>query len=160
MYNCFYRQNTTPAPLTQHPPYAQMQDIVSDIVELYHTEIRNLNIYELLLDLSHNMEDEEVIQGIIENTTNNIRSLSQMYLGFTGDTINELSMPKDEAPDLSFLDLLKNVLFSKTDTLAYYNTLYNLIPIQPYKDALFEIIINQLKDATSCNYLISTQIQG
>lgn len=142
-----------------HPPYAQMQDIVSNIMELYHTEIRNLNMYESLLGLVPNMEDEELIQDIIDNTTRNIDYLSQMYLGFTGDPMDPLSMPKEELPDISFLELLKNTLFSKTDTLKQYEAIYRLVPLQPYKDLLFEMILTQLKDATACNYLISIQTQ-
>lgn len=149
----------TPTPLTQRPPYSQMQDIISDIVELYHNEIRNLNMYQSLLEISPNMEEEEIIEGIIDHTNNNILYLGQMHLGLTGETIDNLAMPVEEFPNLSYIDLLKNTLFSKTDTLEQYEMLYRLIPIQPYKDVLFEIIICQLKDATSSNYLISIQSQ-
>lgn len=137
------------------PPYTQMQDIVSDIVELYHTELRNKRLYQPLQGLAPHMEQEEIILDIIEHTDNNILYLSQMYMGLTGDTIDALSMPEEDQPALSYPELLKNVLFSKTDTLDQYESIYRLIPIQPYKDLLFEIIINQLKDATAANYLIS-----
>ena len=154
MYKYFTRQTQ---PLTIRPPYAQMQDIVADIVELYHNEIRNLKMYQSLLDLSPNMEEEEIIENIIDHTNDHILYLSQMYLGLTGDTIEKLPMPNEELLDLSYSELLKNTLFSKTDTLEAYEMLYRLISIQPYKDVLFKIIICQLKDATSCNYLISIQ---
>lgn len=183
MYNYFYRQNTTPMPpktpptqlpidtqkpeetqmtpaiLTKKQPYSQMQDIVTDIVELYHTEIKNMNMYQPLLTLTPNMEQEEIILDIIDHTSNNILYLEQMYLGLTGDTIKKLAMPSQESPNLSYVELLKNTLFSKTDTLEQYEKIYRLVPIQPYKDVLFEVIMSQLKDATSCNYLISVQPQ-
>lgn len=169
MFNYLYRKNITPepimqqtstnSPLTLKPPYSQMQDIVSDIIELYHNEINNLNMYQALIKLAPNMEQEEIIQGIIDHTNNNIRYLEQMYLGLTGDTINKLAMPAENFLNLSYTELLKNTLFSKTDILERYETIYRLVPIQPYKDILFEIIICQLKDATSSNYLISIQPQ-
>ena len=154
MANYSYRQNITPK-----QPYSQMQDIVSDIIELYHTELRNVNMYQPLVNLVPNMEEEEIIEDIIDHTNNNILYLGQMYMGLTGDTIDTLSTPTQEPPTLSYTDLLRNVLFSKTDTLEQYERIYRLIPIQPYKDVLFEIIIGQLKDATSSNYLISIQTQ-
>lgn len=172
MYNYSYRQNITPiptsvqdaentqitqVPLTKKQPYSQMQDIIMDIIELYHNEVRNMDMYQPLLELAPNMEQEEIIQGIIDHTSNNIRYLEQMYLGLTGNTIDKLSMPAQESPKLSYVELLKTTLFSKTDTLEQYETIYRLIPIQPYKDVLFETIICQLKDATSTNYLISIQ---
>ncbi|HHX62775.1 MAG TPA: hypothetical protein GX707_18995 [Epulopiscium sp.] len=170
MYNYFYRQNPTPELMTQQLPttpasptvklpYSQMQDLISDMVELYHNEIRNMNMYQPLLELSPNMEEEEIIQGIIDHTNNNILYLEQMYLGLTGDSIDKLAMPTEEFPNLSYTELLKNTLFSKTDTLEQYEVLYRLIPIQAYKDMLFQMIIGQLKDATSSNYLISIQTQ-
>ena len=145
--------------LTPKLPYSQMQDMITDIVELYHTEIRNMNIYQLLPELVPNMEEEEIVTDIIGHTKNNILYLEQMYLGLTGDTIDQLSMPQQEFPKLTYKELLKNTLFSKTDTLEQYETIYRLVPIQPYKDVLFEIIMCQLKDATSSNYLISMQTQ-
>lgn len=154
MYNLFTRQTQS---LTIRPPYSQMQDIVADIVELYHNEIKNLNMYQYLLDLSPNMEEEEIIENTIDHTKNNILYLGQMYLGLTGDTMEKLSMPTEEFLDLSYSDLLKNTLFSKTDTLEAYEMLYRMISIQPYKDVLFKIIVHQLEDASTSNYLISIQ---
>ncbi len=174
MSNYFYRKNIVPTTpetinnaepspsadnLTPQLPYSQMQDIVTDIVELYHTEIRNMNMYQLLPELVPNMEEEEIITDIIAHTKNNVLYLEQMYLGLTGDTIDQLSMPQQEFPKLTYKELLRNTLFSKTDTLEQYETIYRLIPIQPYKDVLFEIIMCQLKDASSTNYLISIQTQ-
>lgn len=183
MSNYFYRQNvmpetmvtTEPSPspaamTTAEPsqaqdlalpgpklPYSQMADTVGDIVEMYHTEIQNLNMYELLPNLVPNMEEDEIITGIIDHTKNNISYLEQMYLGLTGETIDKLPMPEQQFPKLTYKELLKNTLFSKTDTLEQYETIYRIIPLQPYKDMLFQIIVSQLKDATSCNYLISVQ---
>ena len=150
----------SPSPaLTTKQPYTQMAEIISDIIELYHKEIRNLNMYESLPELVPNLEEEEIVLSIINHTKNNIQYLEQMYLGLTGDTINQLSMPEEELSKLSYEELLRNTLFSKTDTLEQYETIYRIIPVQPYKDVLFEIIIGQLKDATSSNYLISLQTQ-
>lgn len=160
MYNNYYRQNasnTIPNELTNNETYPLMQEIISSIVELYHKEHKNLDMYQSLLELSSNMEYEEIILDIIEQTTDNVRYLSQMYLGFTGDTVDQLTLPQSDIPSLSFLELLKNTLFSKIDTLKQYESLYTTIPIQPYKDILLEIIIGQLKDATFSNYLISSQ---
>lgn len=154
MSNYPYRESITPK-----QPYSQMQDMVSDIVELYHTELKNKKMYQPLIDLVPNMEEEEIVMGIIDHTNNNIHYLSQMYMGLTGDTIDTSPMTLEEPPILSYKELLRNVLFSKTDTLEQYETIYRLIPLQPYKDLLFEIIICQLKDATSANYLISLQTQ-
>ena len=154
MSNYPYRESITPK-----QPYSQMQDMVSDIVELYHTELKNKKMYQPLIDLVPNMEEEEIVMGIIDHTNNNIHYLSQMYMGLTGDTIDTSPMTLEEPPILSYKELLRNVLFSKTDTLEQYETIYRLIPLQPYKDLLFEIIICQLKDATSVNYLISLQTQ-
>lgn len=136
-----------------------MQNIVSDIIELYHNEIKNINMYQSLMSLAPNMEQEEIIMDIIYHTEGNISYLEQIYLGLTGDTIEKISMIEEELESLSYTELLKNTLFSKTDTLEQYEKVYRLIPIQPYKDILFETIICQIKDATSCNYLISTQSQ-
>lgn len=149
----------SPAALTSKPPYSQMQDVITDIIELYHTEIRNLNMYQLLPELVPNMEEEEIITDIINHTENNILYLGQMYLGLTGESIDRLAMPLQEFPNLTYKELLKNTLFSKTDTLEQYETIYRIIPIQPYKDVLFEIIMSQLKDATASNYLITMQTQ-
>lgn len=160
MYNYSYRQNasnTISNELSNYETYPLMQKIISSIVELYHKEHKNLDMYQSLLELSPNMEDEEIILDIIEQTTDNVRYLSQMYLGFTGDTINQFPAAQSDIPSLSFLELLKNTLFSKIDTLKQYEYLYSTIPIQPYKDVLLEIIIGQLKDATFSNYLISSQ---
>lgn len=175
MSNYFYRENIMPGPsmpktntnaepslspgLTTKPPYTQMAEIITNIIELYHKEIRNLNMYQLLPSLVPNMEEEEIVIAIIDHTKNNIHYLEQMYLGLTGDTIDQLSMPAQEFSTLTYKELLKNTLFSKTDTLEQYETIYRMIPIQSYKDLLFEIIISQLKDATSSNYLISLQTQ-
>lgn len=176
MHNYFYRQDLTSEPTTTTnntspgsspnnmspsipPPYSQMRNIITDIVELYHTEVKNMSIYQPLLELAPNMEQEEIVTDIIDHTNNNLLYLEQMYLGLTGDTIDKLSMPTPVSPDLSYNELLKNTLFSKTDTLEQYETIYRLIPIQPYKDVLFDIIMTQLKDATSTNYLISIQPQ-
>ncbi len=147
------------SPLTPKPPYVHMEETISDIVELYHNEIKNLNMYQLLPALVPNMEEEEIITSIINHTKNNILYLEQIYLGLTGDTIDKLPMPKQQFPKLTYKELLKNTLFSKTDTLEQYETVYRIIPIQPYKDILFEILMSQLKDATSSNYLISIQTQ-
>lgn len=140
-------------------PYYQMADTVGDIVEIYHTELRNLNMYEVLPSLVPNMEEDEIITNIIDHTKSNINYLEQMHLGLTGEPIDKLPMPKQEIPKLTYKELLKNTLFSKTDTLDQYETIYRVIPFQPYKDMLFQIIMSQLKDATSSNYLISTQTQ-
>ena len=187
MYNYYYRQNTapipttttttpttapvptttttptmspnTPEPLTPAQPYAQMQEIIADIVELYHSELMNIKTYDDLLALAPNLEDQELIEDIIDNTNQNILYLEQIYLGLTGDVIDKLPLGTRISHNLSYAELLNNTLFSKTDTLGQYETIYRMIPIQPYKDVLFNSIIFQLKDATTSNYLISTQMQ-
>lgn len=158
MYNYFYRQNNASNALNKKP-YALMQNIVSDIIELYHNEIKNVNMYESLMSLAPNMEQEEIIMDIIYHTEGNIHYLEQIYLGLTGDTIEQVSMPQEELDNSSYMGLLKNTLFSKTDTLEKYEGIYRLIPIQPYKDILFETIVSQIKDAISSNFLISIQSQ-
>ena len=174
MYNYYYRQNTTPTPnmsqttgtpsdmpqpLTPTQPYAQMQEIIADIVELYHNELMNIKTYDDLLALAPNQQDEELIEDIIDHTNQNILYLEQIYLGLTGDVIDKLPLGTRVVDNISYSELLRNTLFSKTDTLNQYETIYRMIPIQPYKDVLFNSIMCQLKDATSCNYLISTQMQ-
>lgn len=154
MYQYLTRQTQ---PLTVRPPYSQMQDLVADIVELYHNEIKNLNMYQYLLDQAPNMEEEEIIQNFIDHTEDNTHYLAQMYFGLTGDKLEKLSMPTEEFLDLSYAELLKNTLFSKTDTLEAYEMLYRMINIQPYKDVLFKALICQLEDTSTCNYLIAIQ---
>lgn len=163
MYNYYYRQNTPPVPTMSQPltptqPYAQMQEILTDIVELYHTELMNIKTYNELLALAPNLQDQELIEEIIDHTNQNILYLEQIYLGLTGDVIDKLPLGTRISSNLSYAELLRNTLFSKTDTLEQYETLYRMTPIQPYKDVLFNAIVCQLKDATTTNYLISTQI--
>lgn len=155
MSNYLNRQN----PMLK-PPYFQMQEVISDIIELYHNELRNINMYQPLLALAPNMEEEEIIKTIIDHTNDNSLYLSEIYVGLTGDTIDTLSNSVEEMPAISYTELLKNVLFSKTDTLEQYESVYRAIPMQPYKDLLFEIIISQLQDATSANYLLSAQTKS
>lgn len=138
-------------------PYGQMQEIITDIIELYHNELINIAMYDELLGLAPNLQDEELIQDIINHTNQNILSLEQIYLGLTGDTIEAVPFGKRAANQLSYWDLLQSTLFSKTDSLEQYDAIYRMVPIQPYKDMLFSTIICQLKDATTCNYLISLQ---
>lgn len=136
-----------------------MQEIITDIVELYHNELMNKKIYSELLESVPNWQDEELIQDIIYHTDQNILSLEQIYLGLTGSVIEKLPMGTRESENLSYPQLLKNTLFSKTDTLEQYESIYRAIPFQPYKDVMFNSIMCQLKDATTCNYLISKQMQ-
>jgi len=146
MNNQYYRQ-----------PYAQMQEIIADIIELYHNELMNIDVYDELLGLAPNLQDQELIQDIINHTNQNILYLEQIYLGLTGDVIQKVSLGTRAVNNISYSDLLRAALFSKTDTLEQYETIYRMIPIQPYKDIMFHTIMCQLKDATTCNYLISIQ---
>lgn len=148
MNNEYYRQ-----------PYAQMQEIIADIIELYHSERMNITMYDELLGLTPNLQDQELIQDMIDHTNQNILYLDQIYLGLTGDAIQEVPLGTRKTNDIPYSDLLRSTLFSKTDTLEQYESIYRMIPIQPYKDIMFHSIMNQLKDATTCNYLISTQTQ-
>lgn len=164
MYNSYYRQDVAPVstlsePLSPIQPYAQMQEIITDIVGLYHNELMNIKTYDVLLGLAPNLQDEELIQDIINNTNQNILYLEQIYLGLTGEAMDKLPIGTRISDTIAYPELLRNTLFSKTDTLDQYETIYRMIPIQPYKDVLFNSIMCQLKDATTCNYLISTQMQ-
>lgn len=148
MNNEYYRQ-----------PYAQMQEIITDIIELYHSELMNVAMYDQLLGLAPNLQDQELIQDMIDHTNQNILHLEQIYLGLTGDTIQKVPLSTRQINNSSYSDLLRASLFSKTDTLEQYESIYRMIPIQPYKDIMFHSIMCQLKDATTCNYLISVQTQ-
>lgn len=148
MNNEYYRQ-----------PYAQMQEIITDIIELYHSELMNVAMYDQLLGLAPNLQDQELIQDMIDHTNQNILHLEQIYLGLTGDTIQKVPLSTRQINNSSYSDLLRASLFSKTDTLEQYESIYRMIPIQPYKDIMFHSIMCQLKDATTCNYLISIQTQ-
>ncbi len=139
------------------PPYAQMQEIITDILELYHRELMNLKMYHTLSTLAPNLQDEELIQTIIDHTKQNTLYLEQIYLGLTGDVIEEIPLNTEISDNTSYQELLKNALFSKTDTLEQYECIYKMIPFQPYKDIMFHSIMCQLQDATSYNYLIATQ---
>lgn len=178
MFNYYYRQNstptvpTTPTSLTtpttpsvvqttaSPTPYSQMQSIITDIIELYHKEMMNMNMYQQLLEVTNDMEQEEAIEEVIENTANNLNYLRQIYLGLTGDTLEELPIESRAENNVSYNDLLKGSLLSKLDTLNQYEYIYRVIPIRPYQDILFGIMINQLKDAAIYNYLISTYSQS
>ena len=151
--------STTEMPSTLMPtqPYAQMQEIITDVVELYHRELMNLKSYETLLELSPNLQDEELVQDIVNHTNQNIFYLEQIYLGLTGDVIDRLPLGNRITNQMSYSDLLKNTLFAKLDTLEQYELIYRMIPVQPYKDVLLNTLICQLKDAATCNYLITTQ---
>ena len=153
MYNPYERQDIPP---TQ--PYAQMQELLEGIVELYHKELMNIESYNDLLSLSPTMEDEELIQDIINHTNENILYLEQIYLGLTGSPLEQLPINTRRVTNISYPELLRNTLFSKTDTLEPYESIYRTVPWQPYKDILFNSIMCQLKDAAICNYLISMQV--
>lgn len=151
---------TTPATAatnqTQTTPYSQLQATINEITELYHTETANLDLYKRLLASAPNSEDAETIESLIENTTNNIMYLRQIYLGLTGNALDGMPMQSRVAKNMSYKQMLKSSFFSKIDTLGQYSMIHRTMPIRPYKDLLSDVIIVQLKDAATCNYLICT----
>lgn len=121
----------------------------------YEWLINNIPTY---LDESTRQDLENTINGIREDEQRHNRMFKSMYKQLTGKDA-PTPMEEDFTPPTSFKEGIVKALKGEMEAVKRYRTIMAGLPDLSYRDAVFEILTDELRHGTLYNYVYTTIIR-
>lgn len=110
--------------------------------------------YDELIRLAPTVEQKNIIASIRDDERKHNRMFRNIYRSLTGQEVTGVSMEEFIKP-ASYLDGIQKALFGELAAVEKYREIWKGLPVGPYRDALFEIILDELKHSSKYNYLFT-----
>ncbi|MDA3731233.1 ferritin-like domain-containing protein [Niameybacter massiliensis] len=144
------RNDTTNVPAT----YKSLDQALMSIYDSVQDEKEDELFYNYLIGAAPTPEEKAIITTIRDDEKKHKQILRQIYQNFTGQQVPE---PKDVefVKPKSYIDGVKQALFGELTAVERYRDIRAGLPTEYYRDAVFEILTDELKHATKYNYILN-----
>jgi rubrerythrin len=134
-----------------------LQNSLNLVKEAVSGEREDELFYDYLISVAPSKEEKDIIASIRDDERKHNVMFRRIYKAFTGMDIPSGGEETFQKPS-SYLDGIKRALFGELKAVEKYREIRKGLPMGPYRDALFEIITDELKHASKYNYLYTTNI--
>ena len=110
--------------------------------------------YDYLISVAPTREEKDIITTIRDDERKHNQMFRRIYQNFTGQQVPEPTEVNFVKPK-SYLDGIKQALFGELAAVEKYRDIRAGLPGQYYRDAVFEILTDELKHATKYNYILT-----
>ena len=141
-------------PQASYPDHAALQQALASIKQSVQGERNDELFYEELIRLAPTQEQKQIITSIRDDERKHNQMFRYIYRSFTGQEITGVSSEQYYKPK-TYLDGIQHALFGELSAVERYRDIWKALPAGPYRDMLFEIILDELKHASKYNYLFT-----
>jgi rubrerythrin len=133
----------------------QLQMAIKGVRKAVQGEREDELFYDYLISEAPTSEEKEIIASIRDDERRHNRMFRRIYQDFVGmevpmsDEEETLEIPK------SYLEGIKKALFGELGAVERYRIIRRALPEGIYRDALFDIITDEIKHASKYNYLFT-----
>nr|WP_307992016.1 ferritin-like domain-containing protein [uncultured Niameybacter sp.] len=110
--------------------------------------------YNYLIGIAPTQEEKNIIMSIRDDEKKHNQMFRKIYQNFTGQQIPQPREVNFVKPN-SYIDGIKEALFGELGAVERYRNIRAGLPTQYYRDAVFEILTDELKHATKYNYILN-----
>lgn len=110
--------------------------------------------YEYLISVAPSQEEVDIIKTIRDDERKHNKMFREIYAYFTGEKIKAEENPKFEKPR-SYLEGVRRAFFGELGAVERYRNIRAGLPVNYYRDMVFEILTDELKHADKYNYILN-----
>ncbi|MDF2513091.1 MAG: rubrerythrin [Herbinix sp.] len=110
--------------------------------------------YDYLISVAPSQEEVNIIQSIRDDERKHNEMFREIYAYFTGEEIQAEENPEFEKPR-SYIEGIKKALFGELAAVERYRNIRAGLPVNYYRDMVFEILTDELKHADKYNYILN-----
>lgn len=110
--------------------------------------------YNYLVGIAPTQEEKNIIMSIRDDEKKHNQMFRKIYQDFTGQQIPQPREVNFMRPS-SYIDGIKQALFGELGAVERYRDIRAGLPTRYYRDAVFEILTDELKHADKYNYILN-----
>lgn len=136
--------------------YKTLQEALSLIKQAVQGEKEDELFYNYLISVAPTKEEAEIISSIRDDEMKHNKMFREIYTYFTGEVLPKTEDISFEQPD-SYVEGVKRALFGELKAVEKYRNILAGIPVNYYKEMVFEVLTDELKHADKYNYILNLQ---
>lgn len=137
----------------------ELKEALASIKESVEGEIEDAAFYTMLLSLTSNKEDIEIINSIISDEKKHNLLLRNLYFELTNKKLPENREEKNVDNMLNYIRNLKKALMGELDAVKRYRKIMAAMPDENKYAVVMEILTDEIRHANLYNYLIAKSMQ-
>ena len=129
-----------------------LQKSLTLMAEAVQGEREDQLFYDYLISVAPTQEDKDIIGSIRDDEIKHNSMFKMIYKDFTGKEILNVNGEEFIKPD-SYVEGTQQALFGELRAVEKYREIIKGLPDGFYRDAVFDILTDELKHATKYNFL-------
>lgn len=109
--------------------------------------------YDYLISVAPSLEEKNIISTIRNDEIKHNKYFREIYNYFTKETLTTPATINFEKPK-SYIEGITNAKFGELAAVEKYRDIRAGLPIEYYRDMVFEILTDELKHADKCNFVL------
>ena len=142
--------STLAAPTT----YKTLDEALMLIYNAVQGEKEDELFYNYLISVAPTPEEKSIIMSIRDDEKKHNQMFKKIYQNFTGQQVPQPKEVNFVKPN-SYIEGVKEALFGELGAVERYRNIRAGLPTRYYRDAVFEILTDELKHATKYNYILN-----
>ncbi|PHV72326.1 rubrerythrin [Sporanaerobium hydrogeniformans] len=134
--------------------YKTLEQALKLIYNAVQGEKEDELFYSYLISVAPTQAEKDIITSIRDDEKKHNQMFREIYKFFTGQDISVSQDVNFEKPS-SYKQGLKDALFGELSAVERYRDIRAGLPIEYYRDMVFEILTDELKHADKYNYLLN-----
>jgi rubrerythrin len=134
--------------------YKSLPDALDLVRSAVEGEREDELFYDYLISVAPSQEEVNIIKSIRDDERKHNKMFREIYAYFTGEEIQAEENPKFEKPK-SYLEGVKKAFFGELAAMERYRNIRAGLPVNYYRDMVFEILTDELKHADKYNYILN-----
>lgn len=137
----------------------ELKEAIELIKNSIEDEYNDLKFYSLLLSLTPNKEDVNIINSILADEKRNNQMLRNLYFELTGNKLNESRTDDFEDNMLNYRKNLQKALFKEGEAVKKYRKIMAAMPDVKKYSIVMEVLTDKLRHSDLYNFLITKSMQ-
>lgn len=147
-------RNEESSTLSTPTSYKTLDEALMLIYNAVQGEKEDELFYNYLIGIAPTQEEKNIIMSIRDDEKKHNQMFRKIYQNFTGQQIPQPREVNFVKPN-SYIEGIKEALFGELGAVERYRNIRAGLPTQYYRDAVFEILTDELKHATKYNYILN-----
>lgn len=135
-------------------PYKSLQDALALVKQAVQGEREDELFYSYLISLAPTQEEKDIITDIRNDEKNHNKMFREIYTFFTGEELPVTDNLQFKEPS-SYIEGIKRAFFGELGAMERYRNIRAGLPVEYYRDMVFEILTDELKHADKYNYILN-----
>lgn len=139
---------------TMPTSYKTLDQALMMIYDAVQGEREDELFYDYLISVAPTQGEKAIITSIRDDERKHNQMFRRIYQNFTGQQVPEPKEVNFVKPK-SYIEGVKEALFGELGAVERYRDIRAGLPTEYYRDAVFEILTDELKHADKYNYILN-----